>query len=49
MQEVSHSGTAGYLQLSVLISDLWWRVDLMNCDILQEEAKAGVFEVSQQA
>ena len=47
MQEVSRSGITGELQLSALISDLWWRVDLMKSDILQEEAKAGVFDVRQ--
>ena len=45
MQEVSRSGIPGELQLSALIADLWWRVDLMNSDILEEEAKAGVFDV----
>jgi hypothetical protein len=49
MQEVSRSGITGEMQLSVLIADLWWRVDLMNSDILEEEAKAGVFDVRQQA
>jgi hypothetical protein len=33
---------------SALIADLWWRVDLMNSDILEVEAKAGVFDVRQQ-
>ncbi|TYL92055.1 hypothetical protein FXB40_26805 [Bradyrhizobium rifense] len=47
MQEVSRSGITAELQLSALISDLWWRVDLMNSDILEEEAKAGVFDVRQ--
>jgi len=47
MQEVSRSGTTGELQLSSLIADLWWRVDLMNSDILAEEARAGVFDVRQ--
>ena len=47
MQEVSRSGITGELQLSALISDLWWRVDLLNSDILEEEAKAGVFDVRQ--
>lgn len=45
MQEVSRSGITGELQLSALIADLWWRIDLMNSDILEEEAKAGVFDV----
>jgi hypothetical protein len=30
MKEVSRSGITGELQLSALIADLWWRVDLMN-------------------
>jgi hypothetical protein len=47
MREVSRSGISGELQLSALIADLWWRVDLMNSDILEEEAKAGVFDVRQ--
>jgi hypothetical protein len=37
----------GELQLSALIADRWWRVDLMNSDILEEEARAGVFDVRQ--
>ncbi|HEX9211992.1 MAG TPA: hypothetical protein VF901_15905 [Bradyrhizobium sp.] len=45
MQEGSRSGITGELRLSALIADLWWRVDLMNSDILEEEAKAGVFDV----
>lgn len=45
MQEASSSGIPGELRLSALISDLWWRVDLLNSDILEEEAKAGVFDV----
>lgn len=49
MQKVSRSGITGELQLSALIADLWWRVDLMNSDILEEEAKAGVFDVRQPA
>ena len=48
MQKVSRSGITGEVQLSALIADLWWRVDLMNSDILEEEAKAGVFDVRQQ-
>jgi hypothetical protein len=47
MQDVSHSGITGDLKLSALIADLWWRVDLMNSNILEEEAKAGVFEARQ--
>jgi hypothetical protein len=47
MQEGSRSGIAGELQISALIADLWWRVDLMNSDILEEEAKAGVFDAGQ--
>ncbi|WFU79164.1 hypothetical protein QA645_32225 [Bradyrhizobium sp. CIAT3101] len=47
MQEVSRSGITGELQLSALIADLWWRVDLMNSDILEEEARAGVFDARQ--
>jgi len=45
MQEMSRSGTAGELRLDALIADLWWRVRLLNTDILEEEAKAGVFDV----
>jgi hypothetical protein len=44
---VSRSGAAGELQLDGLIADLWWRVRLMNTDILEEEAKVGVFDVQQ--
>jgi hypothetical protein len=47
MQEVSRSGITGELQLSALISDLWWRVDLLNSDILEEEVRSGVFDVRQ--
>jgi hypothetical protein len=47
MREMSHSGAAGELQLDALIADLWWRVRLMNTDILEEEARAGVFDVQQ--
>jgi hypothetical protein len=47
MQEVSHSGAADELRLDGLIADLWWRVRLLNTDILEEEAKAGVFDVQQ--
>ncbi|WFU24194.1 hypothetical protein QA649_40400 [Bradyrhizobium sp. CB1717] len=46
MQEVSRSG-AGELQLDALIADLWWRVRLLNTDILEEEARTGVFDVNQ--
>ncbi|MET4390272.1 hypothetical protein ABIB73_006054 [Bradyrhizobium sp. F1.4.3] len=49
MQEVSRSGISGELQLSALIADLWWRVDLMNSDILEEEAKAEAFDIRQPA
>jgi hypothetical protein len=49
MQEVSRSGAAGELQLDALIADLWWRVRLLNTDILEEEAKAGVFDVQEPA
>ncbi|AWM03663.1 hypothetical protein [Bradyrhizobium amphicarpaeae] len=45
MQEMSRSGTAGEHRLDALIADLWWRVRLLNTDILEEEAKAGVFDV----
>ncbi|MET4262368.1 hypothetical protein ABIC09_007346 [Bradyrhizobium sp. S3.12.5] len=47
MQEVSRSGTTGELRLNALIADLWWRVRLMNSDIVEEEAKAGVYDVRQ--
>ncbi|WFU73320.1 MULTISPECIES: hypothetical protein [unclassified Bradyrhizobium] len=49
MQEVSRSGAADELRLDGLIADLWWRVRLLNTDILEEEAKAGVFDVQQPA
>lgn len=49
MQEVSRSGAAGELQLDALIADLWWRVRLLNTDILEQEARAGVFDVQQPA
>ena len=41
MQEVSRSGADGELRLDALIADLWWRVRLLNTDILEEEARAG--------
>jgi hypothetical protein len=47
MQEMSRSGTAGELRLDALIADLWWRVRLLNTDILEEEARTGVFDVLQ--
>jgi hypothetical protein len=47
MQEVSRSGAAHDLRLDGLIADLWWRVRLLNTDILEVEAKAGVFDVHQ--
>ncbi len=47
MQEVSRSGAGGELRLDGLIADLWWRVRLLNTDILEEEARAGVFDAQQ--
>jgi hypothetical protein len=47
MQEVSRSGAAGEHRLDALIADLWWRVRLMNTEILEEEARAGVFDALQ--
>ncbi|KYG23416.1 hypothetical protein SE92_26895 [Bradyrhizobium sp. AT1] len=47
MQDMSRSGAAGELRLDALIADLWWRVRLLNTDILEVEAKAGVFDVQQ--
>lgn len=47
MQEVSRSGAARELRLDALIADLWWRVRLLNTDILEEEARAGVFDAQQ--
>jgi hypothetical protein len=47
MQEVSRSGAEDELRLDGLIADLWWRVRLLNTDILEEEAKAGVFDAQQ--
>ncbi|MET4801205.1 hypothetical protein [Bradyrhizobium sp. LB11.1] len=47
MQEVSRSGAAGELRLDALIADLWWRVRLLNTDILEEEARAAVFDAQQ--
>ena len=47
MQEVSRSGAVGELRLDALIADLWWRVRLINTDIHEEEARAGVFDVQQ--
>lgn len=47
MQEVSRSGAAGELRLDALIADLWWRVRLINTDILEEEARSGVFDAQQ--
>lgn len=46
MQQMSRSG-AGELRLDALIADLWWRVRLLNTDILEEEARSGVFDVNQ--
>jgi hypothetical protein len=47
MQEVSRSGAEDELRLDGLIADLWWRVRLLNTDILEEEAKAGVFDAQE--
>ncbi|MBR0813587.1 MULTISPECIES: hypothetical protein [Bradyrhizobium] len=47
MQNVSRSGATGELKLDALIADLWWRVRLLNTDILEAEAKAGVFDAQQ--
>lgn len=47
MQEVSHSGADEELRLDGLIADLWWRVRLLNTDILELEARAGVFDAQQ--
>jgi hypothetical protein len=47
MQEVSRSGSAGELKLDALIADLWWRVRLLNTEILEEEARAGVFDAQE--
>jgi len=47
MQEVSRSGAAGELRLDGLIADLWWRVRLLNTDIIEEEARTGVFDAQQ--
>ncbi len=49
MMEVSRSGAAGELRLDGLIADLWWRVRLLNTDILEEEARVGVFDAHQPA
>lgn len=49
MQEVSRSGADGELRLDALIADLWWRVRLLNTDILEEEARAGVFDAREPA
>jgi hypothetical protein len=47
MHEVSRSGSVGELKLDALIADLWWRVRLLNTDILEEEARAGVFDAQE--
>lgn len=47
MQEVSRFGGDGDVRLDGLIADLWWRVRLINTDILEVEAKAGVFDAEQ--
>jgi hypothetical protein len=47
MQDMSRSDAAGELRLDGLIADLWWRVRLINTDILEEEARAHVFDVHQ--
>jgi hypothetical protein len=44
---MSRSDAAGELRLDGLIADLWWRVRLINTDILEEEARAHVFDVHQ--
>jgi hypothetical protein len=45
MHDASRPGISGEIQLSALIADLWWRIDLMNSDVLEEEAKAKVFDI----
>ena len=47
MQEVSRSNAANEPRLDGLIADLWWRVRLLNADILKKEAKAEVFDAQQ--
>ena len=47
MQQVSRFGADGEVRLDGLIADLWWRVRLLNSDILEEEAKAGVFDAAE--
>lgn len=47
MQEMSRFGADGDVRLDGLIADLWWRVRLINTDILEEEARAGVFDAQQ--
>jgi hypothetical protein len=47
MQDMSRSDAAGELRLDGLIADLWWRVRLINTDILEEEARVHVFDVHQ--
>nr|WP_244642890.1 hypothetical protein [Bradyrhizobium symbiodeficiens] len=49
MQEVSRPAISKEVQLKALVADLSCRVDLMNSDILEEEARAGVLDAEQPA
>ena len=42
MQSTSRFEAIASLQLHALISDLRWRIQLLDADILEEERKAGV-------
>jgi hypothetical protein len=46
MQPTSRFEATAATQLSALISDLRWRVQLLDADILEEERKAGVSDAS---
>ena len=45
--EMNHPRTARKLQ--ALIADLRWRVQLLDCDIKDEEKRTGIFKVSDAA
>lgn len=44
MQQVSRFEATAVTQLHALISDLRWRVQLLDADIQEEEQKAGAFD-----
>jgi hypothetical protein len=46
MQQMSRFEATAATQLHALISDLRWRVQLLDADIQEEERKAGVFDTA---